>query len=159
MQKLNILNSKEIKRLKELLVNQFNYSFQEDYAYLETEKGKVYIISKDISKLDLDKLRIDRYGLYLGEKKGNTFRLSMEASQLLFKEAKENKVKLDNLFELNEKEIREYFQGMDIDKPELKEENKLVLLQFREDVFGCARLKEGKILNFLPKIHRGEAIV
>jgi len=159
MQKLNILNSKEIKRLKELLLEQFNYSFQEDYAYLESKKGRVYVVSKDISKLDLDKLRIDRYGLYLGEKKGNTFRLSMEASQLLFKEAKENKIKLTNLLEVDEKELRDYFQGMDIDKPEFKEENRLVLLQFREDVFGCARLKEGKILNFLPKIHRGEIII
>jgi len=159
MQKLNILNSKEIKRLKELLLEQFNYAFQEDYAYLESKKGRIYVVSKDISKLDLDKLRIDRYGLYLGEKKGNTFRLSMEATQLLFKEAKENKAELTNVFEINEKELRDYFQGMDIDKPELKEENRLVLLQFREDVFGCTRLKEGKLLNFLPKIHRGEIII
>jgi len=159
MQKLNILNSKEIKRLKELLLEQFNYAFQEDYAYLESKKGRIYVVSKDISKLDLDKLRIDRYGLYLGEKKGNTFRLSMEATQLLFKEAKENKAELTNVFEINEKELRDYFQGMDIDKPEFKEENRLVLLQFREDVFGCTRLKEGKLLNFLPKIHRGEIII
>jgi len=159
MQKLKILNSKEIKRLKQLLEQQFNYAFKEDYAYLENIKNKVYVVSKDISKIDLDKLRIDRYGLYLGERKGNTFRLSMEASQLLFYESKKNKVKLSNIFELNEDELRDYFKGLDIEKPELNDENKLVLLKFREDVFGCARLKEGKILNFLPKIHRGELII
>ena len=92
-----------IKHLGRILEKQFNYSFPGDYAYLISEKNKIYIVSKDISKLDLNKLRIDRYGLYLGEMKDGSLRLSMEASQLLFQEAKKNGQKLTNLIELNEK--------------------------------------------------------
>lgn len=160
MQKLKILNSKEVKRLKQLLEKQFSYAFQEDYAYLENEnKHKIYIVTKSIADIDLDKLRIDRYGVYMGELKGDQLRLSLEASQLLYKEAKENGVELSNVLELTKSELKEYFQGMDLEKPELSEESKLVLLKYGGDVFGCAKLKYGTLINFMPKIHRGEVIV
>ena len=160
MQKLKILNSREVKRLKELLNQQFGYSFQEDYAYLENEnKFKIYLVTKDISNIDINKLRIDRYGLYLGERKGEQFRLSMEGTQLLAQEAAENKIELTNVIKLTEEELRNYFQGIDLEKPDLSEENKLVLLKHKNDIFGCAKLKDGKIINFLPKIHRGELIL
>ena len=59
MQKLKILNSKEIKRLKQLLEKQFSHSFQEDYAYLENEnKHKIYIVTKNIANIELEKLMI-----------------------------------------------------------------------------------------------------
>ncbi|MBT3298039.1 hypothetical protein HN385_03880 [archaeon] len=160
MQKLKILNSKEIKRLKQLLEKQFSHSFQEDYAYLENEnKHKIYIVTKNIANIELEKLRIDRYGIYLGELKWDQFRLSLEASQLLYKDAKENNVELSNVLELTELELREYFKGMDLEKPELSKESKLVLLKYKDDVFGCAKLKFGTLINFMPKIHRGEVIV
>jgi NOL1/NOP2/fmu family ribosome biogenesis protein len=160
MQKLKILNTREVKKLKELLNQQFGYAFQEDYAYLENEnKFKIYLVTKDISKIDINSLRIDRYGLYLGERKGEQFRLSMEGTQLLAQEASENEVKLNNVIDLNEEELRDYFQGLGLDKLDLVDENKLILLRYKKDIFGCAKLKGGKIINFLPKIHRGELIL
>lgn len=139
---------------------QFGYAFQEDYAYLENvNKLKIYLVTKDISKIDINQLRIDRYGLYLGERKGEQFRLSMEGTQLLAQEASENKIELNNVIDLVEEELRNYFKGLDLEKPELSRESKLIFLRYKKDIFGCAKLKDGKIINFLPKIHRGELIL
>ncbi len=158
MQTLQILNSKEIKAIKESLTAEFGYALQEDYAYLKNEKDKVFIINKDISKIELDNLKIDRCGLYLAEVKNNQVRLSKEGAQLLVKEAETDKIKIKNIVELNENEIKDYFKGMDL-KKELGEASRQIILRYQKETLGCARYKEGIILNFLPKIHRGEVII
>jgi len=158
MQTLTILNSKEIKALKQQLENQFGYSFKEDYAYLRNEKDRIFIISKDLAKIDWKKLIVDKVGLYLGEDLAPEFRLSKEGAQLLYLEAKKNKVTLKKVVDLTKEEVKTYFTGIDLPK-ECGKENRLVILRYREDILGCAKYKEGRILNFLPKIHRGEVIL
>lgn len=158
MQKLKILNTRDIKRIKQILAEEFGHSLQEDYAYLKNEKDRVFIINKEISKIKLENLRIDRFGLYFAEYKNNQIRLSKEGAQLLVKEAKENNKLVKNIVELNTEEVKEYFQGKDLDK-DLDIENKLVILQHKSNILGCAKYKDKVILNFLPKIHRGEVIV
>ena len=157
-QKLIILNTREVKKIKENLLKGFGYSLQKDYAYLINEKNRVFIINKDLARIDLKKLRIDRIGLYFAEFKDNHLRLSKEGAQLLFTEAKSNKVQLKNIVKLTEKETKDYFKGLDLAK-DLGEENKFVLLEHAGKVFGCAKYKEKNIINFLPKIHRGEVII
>lgn len=158
MQKLQILNSKEIKKIKEILIKQFSYSLTEDYAYLENDKERIFIINKDVAKIDLNNLKIDKLGLYLGELKGESFRLSKEGAQLLAQEARENKKEVSNLIALDEEEIKKYFSGEDLHK-DLGENSRFVILTYKREVLGCSKYKEGIILNYLPKIHRGEVIV
>jgi NOL1/NOP2/fmu family ribosome biogenesis protein len=157
MQKLIILNTREIKKLKQALVAQFNYALTKDYAYLQNEKNRIFIVNKDISKLNLKNLRIDKLGLYFAEYKNNQARLSKEGAILLVQEARQNKQEPDNVITLSEVEIKEYFQGSDLTK-NLGPDNKLVILETNNNVLGCAQYKEQTILNFLPKIHRGEVI-
>ena len=158
MQKLIILNTREIKKIKEVLKNDFGYSPQEDYAYLRNDKNRIFLVNKDIGRLDIDKLKIDKIGLYFAEVKHNRVRLSKEGAQLLAKEAEKNKVILKNVVEFSEKEMSDYFRGLDLEK-ELGDDNKFILLKYGREIFGCAKYKEKKILNFLPKIHRGEVII
>lgn len=158
MQQLTILNTREVKRINDSLMQQFGYSLQENYAYLLTENDRVFIINKDFGKIDTTKLIIDRVGLYFAEFKNERARLSKEGTQLFVREAEKNKKTVKNRVELTMEEIKLYFQGTDIPK-DLGSENKLVILWYDKDVLGCAQYKEGKILNFLPKIHRGEVIV
>ena len=108
--------------------------------------------------MDLNKLVVDRIGLYFAEYKNSLVRLSKEGVQLLVREARENKIKLNCLLELNELEIKSYFKGIDLRK-DLGEEAKTFILIYRDNVLGYAKYKEGKILNYLPKIHRGEVII
>jgi NOL1/NOP2/fmu family ribosome biogenesis protein len=146
MQKLNILNTREVRKIKDKLKEQFGFEGELDYAFLLNEKGRLFIANRDISRVDLEKLRVDKYGLYFGELR-EELRLSMEGAWLVGKKAKKNVV------ELSEEEIRKYFLGIDM-KKDLGSEKRWVLLKYDGDVISCAKYKEGKILNFLPKIHR-----
>ena len=158
MQKLTILNTREIKKLREIVKKQFNHFPKEDYAYLMNEKNKVFLINKDIAKIELKNLRIDKMGLYFAEWKNTEARLSKEGAQLLVNDAKRNKIKLENIIVFTKNEVKSYFEGNDLQK-DLGEENKFVILEYDENVLGCAKYKEKIIINFLPKIHRGEVIV
>jgi len=158
MQKIVILNSREIREIKEILVEQFGYALPEDYAYLQTEKDKIFLITKDLVKLDLDKLIVDKLGLYFAEINHGEVRLSKEGAQLLGDEARKNKVTLLNVVPLSAEEMKKYFAGENLIK-DLGPEKKLVLLKFESNIFGCAKYKEGEILNYLPKNHRGEVII
>jgi len=158
MQTLTILNSKEVRAMKEIIIDQFGYFLKEDYAYLRNEKDKIFLINKDIAKIDWKKLIVDKVGLYFGEDLGHEFRLSKECAQLIGLEAKQQKVKLKNVAELTKDELKVYFQGRDLAK-DLGNESKLVLLEYNGEIIGCAKYKPGTILNFLPKVHRGEVIL
>ncbi len=153
-----ILNSRDIKRLRELVENQFGYFLKEDYAYLKGDNDKINIVTKDLAKLNLKNLIIDKIGLYFGEDCTTEIRLSKEGAQLLGQEAIENHKPLKNVIEFTQEELKQYFQGLDIEK-DCGDEKRLVLLKYKNDIFGCAKYKEGKILNFMPKTHRGEVII
>lgn len=152
MQELKILNSKEIRRIKEKLKEQFGYVLEEDYAFLLSEKERLFIVNKEVFQIELDKLRVDKYGLYFGELRNDELRPSMEGAWLVGKKATKN------IVELTKEEVKRYFLGEELEK-RLGEEKRFVLLKFEEEIIGCAKYKEQKILNFLPKIHRGEVIL
>jgi len=102
MQKIKILNNKEIKEILNLIEKQWDAKLNLDYVFLKTEKEKIYIVNKDISKVDLGKLRINTIGLYFAEVKDNNIRLSIEGSQIIGPKAKKN------VLELNEKEVKAF---------------------------------------------------
>ena len=155
MQTLTILNTRDIKHIRKLFEDTYGSFFTGDYVYLQGKDGRLSLINKDIGKIDLKKLRVDKFGLYVAEIKGNAVRLSKEGAQLLAKEAWD---KLKNVIELDDREIKAYFHGVDIRK-DLGTEAKFVLIEYKGDIVGCSKYKEGIILNYLPKIHRGEVIV
>ena len=151
MQKLKILNTREIKQIKNILKEQFDYTYTEDYVFLLNNKNKLFITNKDISQIELDKLRIDKYGLYFGEFK-NELRLSMEGAWLIGQKAK------TNIIEINNQELKSYFLGEDLPK-DLGEKNRFVLLKYAKEIISCAKYKDQKILNYLPKLHRSKEVL
>ena len=92
MQKLRILNKKEIQKVLDKLKKQFGFKGELNYAFLLSEKNKLYIVNKDIEKIDLSKLRVNSYGLYIAEVRDGKIRLSMDGSQVIGKEATKNVV-------------------------------------------------------------------
>lgn len=95
MQKLKILNNKEIKGILKLLDNQFGFKEKFDYVFLMSSKNKIYLVNKNIGEIDIEKLRIDAIGLYFGELNHGELRLSIEGSQIIGKKASKNIVELD----------------------------------------------------------------
>jgi len=156
-QQIQILNSKEVRHIREIVFKEFGYFLEEDYAYLQNENRKIFLVNKDLSKIDTKKLIIDKLGLYFGEINDSEFRLSKEGAQLLGREAQKNKKELKNVVSLTTEELKEYFLGKDLEKD--LGANKIVLIEYNGEILGCSKYKEGKILNYLPKMHRGEVIL
>ena len=153
------MNKKQIKPVLEAIKTQWNADIKLDYAFLQNEKGKVFIINKEFADIDLEKLNINSLGLYLGFIKNNRLRLSIEGSQLVGPKAKKN------IIELTDSQIQDWLKGEDIETNNKSEE--FVLIKNNKDFFGTGKIKphevvpktkgfraEGYILNFIPKGRR-----
>ncbi|MBI4453076.1 hypothetical protein HY636_00360 [Candidatus Woesearchaeota archaeon] len=112
--------------------------------------------------------------------KGSEMRLSIEGSQIIGPFATKNVVEIseglmrlwirgydieikvnDNLKSerKNEIEMKDYNKKMNDEKKNeklenAKQENAFVILKYKNDFFGCGRLKDGIILNHIPKERR-----
>ncbi|MBN2112037.1 hypothetical protein JW707_02955 [Candidatus Woesearchaeota archaeon] len=146
MQNLKILNKKEIKKILGAIESQWGFREELDYAFLETEKGKVYLANKEIFSIDLSKLKINSLGIYFAEIKSG-IRLSIEGSQIIGPKATKN------IVELNDEEAKQWMAGLDLDKQtECKD---FVIIKYKDDFLGTGKqTKEGKVLNFVPKVRR-----
>ena len=152
MQTITILKRKEVNRIKEYLLAEYGCTLKEEYVYLRNQRGNIFLLSPEFQKINLKNLIIDKTGFYFAEEYQHELRLSKEGAQLLAKQANPRTVELTTL------EVKQYFQGEDLER-ELGDVAHFVLLQYQGQVFCCAKYKERKILNFLPKMHRGEVIL
>ena len=146
MQKIKILNKKETKEIFNSIEKQWNAKLKLDYVFLKTEKGKVYIINKDISKIDLSKLRVNTIGLYFAEMKNNEIRLSIEGSQIIGPKANKN------ILELDQEEVKEWMKGNDLEKE--GNFSGFLIMKNKDDYLGCGNYRDGEILNFVNKARR-----
>ena len=146
MNKLKILNNKEIKEILRLLYNQFGFIDKLDYVFLMNQRNKIYLVNRDIERLDIDNLRIDALGLYFGEINHGSLRLSIEGSQIIGGRAKKN------IVELSKEDAESWSMGNDIDKE--FNVHGFIILKYKKDFIGCGRYKEGKIFNYVPKERR-----
>ena len=149
MRKLKILNKKQIRAILKIIKEQWGAGLEPEHAFLMSPKNKIYIVNKDISKIDFSKLNINNVGLYFGElTKNHEFRLSIEGSQIVGKSAKKN------IVELNKNQARKWFRGEDIETEQ--QAMGFVILKHDGDFLGCGRLIKGRILNYVAKARRVE---
>ena len=107
---LIILKKKEIKEILGMIKGQFDAEVDLDYVFLLNEMdNKVYLINRDIEKIDLEKIRVNAIGLYIAEIYHGSARLSIEGSQLFGPYAKKNVIELD------EKQTKAWMKGEDLD--------------------------------------------
>ncbi|MBI4140217.1 hypothetical protein HY485_00100, partial [Candidatus Woesearchaeota archaeon] len=99
-----------------------------------------------VDQIDFSKLRINSIGLYFAEFRNNELRLSIEGSQIIGPKATKNVV------ELNNDELKQWLRGEDLEKE--CDENGFVIIKHGNDYLGCGKIKEGKVLNFVPKARR-----
>ncbi|MBW2982093.1 hypothetical protein KY343_04390 [Candidatus Woesearchaeota archaeon] len=146
-----ILNKKQIKEILSLIKQQWNADIDLDYAFLQDKEDKIFIINKEFAEIDLTKLRINNMGLYIAQKMVDGLRLSIEGSQIIGPKAK------NNILELDDKQTKQWLQGYDIEiKTELKN---YVILKHNKDFLGTGKIKENKILNYIPKSRRLKIII
>lgn len=146
MQNLKVLERKDKKRFLGLLEKQFGFKDKLDYVFLTNNKNRIFLVNKVIAEINLDRIRINSAGLYIAEFSNNEVRLSIEGSQVIGPGSNKS------IIELDEKTAREWLKGKDI---EIKTKMKgFVILKQGEDYIGCGKVKDDRILNFIPKIRR-----
>jgi NOL1/NOP2/fmu family ribosome biogenesis protein len=157
MKNLKILNTREVKEIIKKLEEYYGISlktFQKQYAFIKNQHDRIFIVNRDVEKIDFENLRINTVGLYFAEiNKYGEVRLTLEGSQLIGPLAKKNTL------ELTEEQVREYFKGHEIEMEIETDQQPLFLIHYQKDFFGAAKYKNGTLLNYLPKIHRTQELI
>lgn len=151
MQELKILNSREIKEIYGLIEKQWGAKIKIDYGFLRNQKNRIFVISRDISAIDISKLRLNSVGMYFCEFDSLGIRLSIEGSQIIGPKAAKN------IVELNEEETKRWFKGEDIEK-ECDDCKGFVILKHDNDFLGSGKCSNKKILNYVSKTRRISAV-
>jgi len=145
MPELKILNSKEIKKILKLIENQWNAKLKINYAFLQNNKNRIFIVNKDLEKINLEKLRFNSIGMYFCDLE-NGIRLSIEGSQIIGPTATKN------IAEINEEQTKQWFKGEDL---KIKGNyDGFVIIKSNNDFIGCGKYKDSKVLNYVGKSRR-----
>ncbi len=139
------LNAKEKKEFLAECEGQFGCSPSRDLVYFQTNQEDVFIITRDIERVDTGKLRVNSMGLYIAEWH-NGVRLGIEGSELLGSCATKSVV------ELNDQEVIAWVKGEDVYRDDVK--RGIMIIKHGEDFLGCARATEGRLINHFPKARR-----
>ncbi|MCL6500664.1 MAG: hypothetical protein K6T16_01365 [Candidatus Pacearchaeota archaeon] len=146
---IEILKRNDKEKIKEIVSKNFGFKLDIPFHLIKQAKDKVRIYTGNLGANDLvtlDRiLTIDSIGLYFAFSKVNEFRLSFDASILYGRDSRE-------FIELTEKEAKEWLSGRDIDKKTGKKG--YFLIKYMQDILGCGKATNEKLLNFLPKERR-----
>ena len=152
MPELKFLNSKEVKEIFELIEEQWGAKLKLDYTFARNNKHRVFIINKDISKIDFSKLRINSVGMYFCDLE-NEIRLSIEGSQIIGPKATKN------IVEINESQVKQWLKGEDLKIEDKNDYSGFLILKNGNDFLGTGKFKENKILNYVSKSRRINSLI
>ena len=143
MENLKILNSKEKKQIIERIKKHFGIKELDlDYAFFRNNENKIFLLNKDVKKVDFDKLRVNSLGVYFGAF-DNGFRLSIEGTQLIGNNAEDNVITLED--------DTKWLEGNDINA---EGEDGLKIVKCGNDFLGTGQLKNGTLINYISKERR-----
>jgi NOL1/NOP2/fmu family ribosome biogenesis protein len=149
---LRFINSKERKELLARVVERWGSELSEDYVFLMNTKNKVFVVSRDVERVDLEKIRVNNIGLYFGEvTERDELRLSIEGSSIVGRKAKKN------VLEVSAEQARRWFAGEDLEVTD--ERAGFMIVRSGENILGCGKLTGKRLLNFVPKARRIEAMM
>lgn len=141
---MNVLNTREVKRLHKQLEEQYGYGERLRLVFLLQEtKQKVYVFADSLREIDLSDIRIDSMGLYFGAWYDGLLRLTIEGTQLIGPGCTKNVV------DLTREEMQGWMLGNDLERT--AEGGPFVIVRHGPDYLGCGKIAGGKILNYIPK--------
>ncbi|USN45332.1 MAG: hypothetical protein H6502_04730 [Candidatus Woesearchaeota archaeon] len=147
LRNLSILNSKEVKLIFKDLQEKFGVEEKRlPFVFLKNSKDRIFLVNKEIELVDLDAIRVDLIGLYIGTIQSDGMRLSIEGSQLIAPLASKN------VLELTKSQRDEWIKGHD--QPFAEEGSRTVIVTYAGDVLGCGKIKNKTLLNYVPKSRR-----
>ncbi|MCX6710375.1 MAG: hypothetical protein NTV63_05520 [Candidatus Woesearchaeota archaeon] len=152
-----ILNSKETREIIKMISEQWGCNLKDTpeydgWGFIENNEERIFLVTRDIGRIEFSRLRANSAGLYFGELKNGMLRLSIEGSQIVGKLAKKN------LFEMNYEQCGKWMKGEDIEAAghdEISNDNSgFLIMKYQNNFLGSGRYKEGRIINFVPKTRR-----
>lgn len=141
---MKILNKKEIREIQGLIKEQFDVDFEFKDVLIKDNDDKIFLLSSDFRNFEARGMRINSMGMYFCKIQNGRIRLSIEGSQLVKGEK--------NVIDIEDSEVKKWLMG-----EELKTEKDLkgfVIIKNKDDYLGCGEVKEGRILNYVPKDRR-----
>jgi NOL1/NOP2/fmu family ribosome biogenesis protein len=146
MMKLDILGTRDSGRIMDALYATYGFSDELYGVFLRKREEKLYLVSPDFQRIDDNMLRIDTMGLYFGTYDGREIRLTIEGSQII------GPGSTKNVIDLTKDQASRWLKGEEI---LLDSEIKgFAIIRSGEDYMGTGRMKEGRLMNFIPKTRR-----
>lgn len=149
MARQEFLKSKKVKELRAKLEGQWGFTGKLDYQFLSNDSGKIWIVNKDVAEIDLESVRLNSIGLYFGELVRGELRLSIEGSQIIGPCASKNVIGLDS------GQANSWLMGEDVSID--TEGQGFMIVRSGNDYMGTGKTKDGRLLNYVPKIRRLKA--
>jgi len=146
LENLRFLKSKEVKQIFKIIEDRWGFKDRLEHVFLMDKEGDVFIINRDMEKVDFESLRINNIGLYLCEYRNDDVRLGIEGSQIIGPKADKN------ILELSDEQVKEYMKGNELEID--KENSGFLILKNSNNYFGCSKIKNRRLLNFFPKARR-----
>ena len=150
---LKILKENEIRHLERIIEKNYGSGINLS-KFLVFESGidkKIWIASKTVSRIDLNKINVSLVGMYFGKiKRNDKIHLSIEGSQIVGKNATKNIIDVD----VNDAEKFLSGESLEIDKKENCDYDNFVILKSGNDILGSSLLTEKGIKNLIPKSRR-----
>jgi len=117
---------------------------------LKRGKERVFLFEGNLEKKEIDQLSkatfIERIGVYLGKEEEMGIRLSIEGSQILKNEIK------NNIIELTKEEMQTWMMGHEVLRK--NDFTGFAIIKYKDDMLGTGKASEKKITNFIPKSRR-----
>jgi NOL1/NOP2/fmu family ribosome biogenesis protein len=156
MQKLEVLNTREKKKIIDCLKEQYGFSGTIEGSLLTNKDQKIFLITPDIAQISRDQdkeLRVDAAGLYIGRIEINGIRLSMEGSQLIGPHSKKH------VLEIDEEHLEHWVKGEDFTLSEKEQkktgnEDGFFIIKFGNDYMGCGQIKNNNLRSLVSKERR-----
>ena len=113
---------------------------------MQNKEAKIYLINKDYAEIVDKKLRINSLGMYFAQVKDGELRLTIEGSQIIGPLAKKR------VLEIDDKQLQLWMRGYDVDIE--GSEKGFFIVKHKKDYLGSGKLKNGNLINHIPKIRR-----
>ena len=138
-----ILNREQVRQIEDYIEEIYGDKIDLwKFVVVKTgNKERVWIINRDISRIPIEKLRINSVGLYFGRWDRKKFRLSIEGSMMI--KPRKNFVEIEDW--------KNFVLGFNIKKKCNCDENEYVIVKYKGDTLGIAKYHNGILENVLPK--------
>jgi len=143
----HLMNSKDLKKLKQMMLDEFGNVIEG--VFYEGSKGRVYLCTEQSRLVDLQRVNAEGIGVYIGRINPDGYRPSIEGAQLI--KAKKN------VFEISEEQLWDWIRGYNISL--INDYNGYCIITHQGDVLGAGKASNGTILNFTPRERRIKSLI